>query len=414
MVSAAMRERMSDYRIGAPNGRTRYYPRFSADEFDRRQRDVREMMAEEDLDALLVHGDETNVRYLTNYHEPSAYVVIFADPAEATTLFLKLSNHVQNASEISVVEDVRLLLPDPADAVADRLGRGLGPDARVGIVGHSPRYQYSISYGHFSALDERLDQELVGATAPFTRLHRVKSEAELDRVREAARLTDRGLQALVERVEPGVREYELAAAFRTAYLEAGGDGAVSFLSSAPMTDPEPGEGVPWKTPSQRAVTAGDVINLEFGAGYWGYSTQIHRPIAVDGTPTETYEDLYDVAQASFEKMLDALRPGNTAADVHEALRPIEESQYKLYDVALHGGGSGYLPPFVGTADSNYWPGGDDPVTSGWVFEEDMVVVVQPNVVTDEERYGLQLGTTVRVGEHGAEDLHEAPVEFVRA
>lgn len=405
---------MSDYRLGADNERTRHYPRFSEREFERRRRVVREMMAEEGLDALLVHGDVTNVRYLTNYHEPSAYVTFFADPDEASTLFLKLSNHVQNAREISVVEDIRLLLPDPADAIADRLREGLAPDATVGIVGHSPRYEYSISYGHYAALDDRLDQDLVGATGPFTRVHRVKSQEELERVREAARLTDRGMDALVEHADPGVREYELAAAFRSAYLEAGGESAVSFLSSAPMTDPDPGEGVPWKTPSGRTVGAGDVVNLEFGAGYWGYSTQIHRPIAVGGAPTATYRDLFEVAEAAYENVIDALRPGNTAADVHEALRPIETSEYKLYDVALHGGGSGYHPPFVGTADSNYWPGGEDPVTADWEFEEDMVVVVQPNVVTEAERYGLQFGTTVRIGEHGAENLHDFPAEFVRA
>ncbi|MFB6129870.1 MAG: M24 family metallopeptidase [Salinigranum sp.] len=405
---------MSDYRLGVENSRTEHYPRFSEAEFERRWGAMRETMREEGLDVLLVHGDSTNVRYLTNYYRPESYVLFFADPDEPTTLFTKLSNHVQNVREISVVEDIRLLLPDPAAKIADRIREALGDGGTVGIVGHSPRYDYSISYGHYRALDERLAQDLVGATAAFTAVHRVKSDEEIDRIREAARLTDLGLSALVDRVEPGVREYELAAAFKSAYLAEGGETAVSFLSSAPMTDPEMGVGMPWKRPSDRKIEEGDVVNMEFGAGYWGYSTQIHRSIAVGRDPSPRYRELFDVAAEAYENVLDAIEPGNTARDVADALRPIEESPHKLYDVALHGGGNGYVPPFVGTADSTYWPGGDDPITADWTFEENQVLVVQPNVVTEDERHGLQFGTTVVVTDGGAENLHEFPAEFVRA
>lgn len=168
---------------------------------------------------------------------------------------------MQNASEISVVDDLRLLLPDPPAKIVDRIRGSVPADGTVGVVGHSPRYDYSIPYGHYRALDDALSQEFVGATDAFTRLQAVKSDEEIERVERAAELTDDGLEAVVERVEEGVMEAELAAAFRHAYHREGGESAVSFLSSAPMTDPEPDEGVVWKVPSQRPIEVGDVVNL---------------------------------------------------------------------------------------------------------------------------------------------------------
>jgi len=40
------------------------------------------------------------------------------------------------------------------------------------------------------------------------------------------------------------------------------------------------------------------------------------------------------------------------------------------------------------------------------------VVVQPNVVKDDERMGLQVGETLRVTKAGVERLHDYPMEFI--
>ena len=42
----------------------------------------------------------------------------------------------------------------------------------------------------------------------------------------------------------------------------------------------------------------------------------------------------------------------------------------------------------------------------------MVVVVQPNVVTYDERMGLQVGETLRITRTGVERLHDYPMRFV--
>lgn len=386
---------------------------------ERRYEATRAMMRDRGVDALVVYGDagfaQANVRWLTNY-APSyvTYLVFFQDEAEPSLLLCGLSNHLQYVREVSEADAVDVLLPNPPSKVVDRLRAGGVDGGTVGIVGHSPRYALSIPHPHYETLTADLDAVLVDATAGFEALLAVKSESELDRIRRAAALTDRALEALRDAIKPGVRETDLRDALTRTYLESGGAHGMAFITAAPMADAEPGEGLPWHRPSGRQVERGDVVTTEMSASYRGYRSQVHRAFAVGQSPTAEYEALWDVAAATYESMLAAIEPGATATDVHRALEPIEASPYKLYDVALHGYGSGYHPPFVGTSASNYWPGGEDPVTAGWTFETDQVVVVQPNVVTADERCGLQLGSAVVVRDGGPEVLQAFPVAFEEA
>lgn len=408
---------MPEYRLAEPNSRSDHYRRFPTEEYDRRWRDCRALMGREGYDAIVVHGNAgfqtVTLEYLTNYEPPFAtYLVAFAEPDLEPTLFVGVSNHLQYVREVSVVDDLELLLHDPGHKLVRRLREGGAGSGRVGLVGFDPRYGLGMPYRHHRALADGLDAELVDATAPFVELTSTKSELELERVRAAATHLDRGMEALAEAARPGASEIELRDAFASAVAHEDGGLNNAFISSAPMDGAGPGEPLAWKSrPSKRVLEAGDVVTTETSASWGGYESQIHRPYAVAGPPTDEYRAMFELAREVVESMVDVLRPGRTAADVHAALEPIEAAEYTLYDVALHGYGNGYLHPFVGTADSNYWPGADDPVTADWTFERGQVMVVQPNVTTPDERRSIQLGTTVVVDDP-PEDLQSFPLEFV--
>lgn len=382
---------------------------------ERRRTAVREMMRERELDALLIAGDagfaQTHISYLTNYRPPFvSYFLFFADPEPDSTLFVGLSNHKQYVRESSDADQVREMLPEPMTQIGSALATA-GADERVGLVGHHPRYEQSLSYGHYDSLRQVLSGELVDVTPAFIDVVSVKSESELERIRRAASLTDRGLETIADVAEPGVRETELQDALTRTYLDTDGGPGMAFITSAPMEDAEPGEPLPWHKPSRRKIQDGDVITTEMSAEFGGYRSQVHRTFTVGCAPSQEYEDLWSVAKETYDEMLDVLVPGNTVTDLATAFEPIEASPYKLYDVGLHGYGNGYLPPFLGTDDSDYWPGIDDPVSGNWTFEEGMVIVVQPSVVTADERHGLQLGSAVVIRDGPPEVLQEYPLEI---
>jgi Xaa-Pro aminopeptidase len=403
-----------------PNDRAGFYETFPTEEFERRFGRVRELLTKNDLDVLLVHGgaglDQTHIKYLTGYAPMyTTDLLMFRSPAEQPTVFVGISNHPQHAQEAStdLIKDIRLLLPDPPAPIIDRLHEASLDDDRIGLVGTDPRYNATIPHEYHKRLQSALGVDLLDITGDFLELQSVASDLELERVRTAAEITDAGIRVMREQAEPGVTEAKLGAILESTYLEHGGTSTVTFLTAAPMIGAGPGAPLPWKTPSSRTLQSGDVITTELGAASHGYSSQVHRPYTVDADPTNIYRDLFEVALEAYENAFDALRPGATTAELHDALAPIEESPFKLYDVGVHGYGIGYRPPFIGTNPSNYWPGGRDPLTERWTFSENEVVAIQPNVATEDERHGLQLGTTVVVRDGRPEDLHNQPVAFER-
>lgn len=408
---------MDRFRRGASNRRSELYTRFPDEEIDRRWDNLNDLMDREGLDAVVIHGEggfhQPFIHYLTDYKPPFlTYFVAFADPEEPPTLFIGLSNHLQYVREVSTVEDVRLSVHDPGGKLADRLEAGVGDGAQVGLVGLDPRYNAGMPYAHREALRAGLNVALTNVTGAMTRLVARHSDRELERVRRAGRALDDAMAALAERGEPGLDEGQLRSLLSKGADHEGGGTGVVFLSTAPMVGADPGEPLPWKaTPADRALSSGDVVTTEVAAHHHGYATQLHRPFAVDAEPTATYRDLFDVARDAYRGMVDAIQPGNGPSDVHDAMSPVEQSPFKSYDVSLHGYGRGYLHPFVGTQRSNYWPGAPDRLTEAWTFEQGEVLVIQPNVVTEDERAGLQLGTTLVVTEGGHENLQEHPVQF---
>jgi Xaa-Pro aminopeptidase len=268
----------------------------------------------------------------------------------------------------------------------------------IGYVGEIPVQSY------LSWQRELPGCEFSDITAAFQRLRLVKSAEEIDWLRKGAALTDAALENLIANVKPGMREYELGALVESVALAQGGLPHLCYLSSAPQA----GHGVcvPRQNLSHRVLQKGDVINTEISVSYWGYSGQAHRPLFLQAQPTELYRWLWDAALESYRQCLSRLKPGATSEDVLDAADVIAERGFTVNDAFLHGFGIGLLPPSIGTRQ----------VKRGiprppFRFEENMCVVVQPNVVTHDEHAGVQLGNLVRITRDGAECLHRLPLQY---
>ena len=397
------------------------YPRFSESEFDRRRTAVRETMREAEVDALVMYGNsgiarryQANIHYLANYldHHHN-YLVFFADPAEPSQLLIGLESHVPTAVAWSEIDDVVDGGIDPAATVVDRIEGTAAADGTVGLVGPRASHGITLPHAHHETIDAGLDADLVDFSAAYEDVRVEKSEEEIEWLTRAAEHTDTATRALEEALEPGITEMELKAAVEESYLEDGGDRYITFVSSTPMDDPEPGKCLHWKQASNRTIREGDVVNTELGAGYWGYTGQTQRTFAVGAEPPERYRDLHDVAERTYENVLDVLEPGNTTEDILHAAEPLVESPYTIYDALVHGFGVDIVPPTIGRADVEAAKDGDYGGENPTELREGMAIVVQPNPITTDERYGVQAGDLVVVRSDGPEVIQEHPLEFVR-
>ncbi len=376
------------------------YPTFSEAELGRRHQAVRERMAAQDLAAILVYGAgrTAEVGYLSGWPGSRESFLLF--PLEgAPCLLVQLYNHVPNARRTAALADVRWAgepglpaLDTVAAALAERgLDRG-----RIGIVGALP-------WTYARRLAERLPAVAWEEFRAIRELRMIKSAEELARYRAAARLTDLAMAALERETRPGLREFELGAIVEHAIGRAGGQPGIHFMATTPMRDPR--VGVPGQILSTRVLEKGDVLITEITADYWGYGGQIHRSYAIGEEPTEAYRRLHDVCLEAYERILAVLRDGATVGAALDAAEVIHERGYTIYDDLLHG--AGQLPPIFQTRRT-----ARGRIDERFVFREDMVVTLQPNVVTPDERMGMQIGETVRITKTGTERLHGYPMRFV--
>jgi Xaa-Pro aminopeptidase len=86
---------------------------------------------------------------------------------------------------------------------------------------------------------------------------------------------------------------------------------------------------------------------------------------------------------------------------------IEDHGFTTYDDLVHGYGGGYLAPVLGSSSRA------NDVVPDVVLEENMMLVVQPNVVTTDHRAGVQTGECLVVGAEGPRRLHSAPRGVLR-
>ena len=370
---------------------TALYPRFSDGEMARRRAALEAVMTEHGVAHLLVYGANrfgSAVGWLTRWPVTREALVVVT-PGERDALFVDFYNHVPNARRIATEADVRPAAPlGIATAVEELRARGAA-GARVGLIG---------PLGHRGhARLTALAGELVDLDAAYTRLRLRKSAEEIEWLRAGCELTDRAVLALRDGARPGLDERELGALVEGAYVARGGTTHIHYFAATSMAAPE--MAVPAQWPSTRRLEAGDALTCEISASWWDHPGQLLRTFAVGAEPAPLYRELHAAADAALDAVLGVLRPGATAADVVAAARVIEDAGFTTRDDLLHGFVGGYLPPVVGSPSRQIAPVPD------FTFAAGMTVVVQPNVVTPDERAGVQTGELVLIGEDGPERLH---------
>jgi Xaa-Pro aminopeptidase len=298
---------------------------------------------------------------------------------------------------MAVVEHVEWGGTDSATTVAGDLRRRAV--RRVGLVGAIP-YQ---AHGRLARALPGVD--LVDLTPAFRRMRLVKSDEEIAWTRQGAALCDSALRALVAEARPGLREYELGSLVEHAYGRLGGSHGICFLATAPMSGG--GRIVPAQNWSRRLLCEGDAIVIELSAGVGGYTGQILRTISV-GEPPPVFAELHRVADAAYDALVAAIRPGTTASDLLAVAGMIDAAGLTVCDDVVHGYGGGYLAPVLRTPATSHAPAPDIELVPG------MMLVVQPNVVDADATLGVQTGELVLVTSDGATSLHNIARGLLRA
>ena len=373
------------------------YPRFSDAEYERRHRALQAVMEKAGVDQLLIvtdHRTGNAPQWVTGWPGTVEAYVVF-EPGEPMTMHVEWYNHFPLAKKIAQGVDVRwgehrgLAL-----TIAELKRRGA---KRIGLMG--PLVARKV---------RELEKEfaLVELDAEYVRLRLIKSEEEIDWLRIGAAFSDAGFKSLLEGTRPGLTERELGNLVERAYVGEGGTTFIHYIGVTPMASPN--LFVPPQFHSSRQVQQGDVVFCELSGVFWDYSGQVLRTFSVGADPTPLYRDLHATAEAAFDAVTKVVRHGTTMEEILQAASLIEDRGFTVCDDLMHGYGGGYFPPIVGTRSR---PAGPLPKMT---LQENMTVVVQPNVIARDRPAGVQVGELIRVTKTGFERLHQTARGFFRA
>jgi Xaa-Pro aminopeptidase len=311
-------------------------------------------------------------------------------------ILMQLFNHYPMARVMSWIKDVRWAGANTTSSVVDLVReRGL-ESKKIGLVG-------SIAYEVYVKLRERYPSAtFVDLSGRLRMLRTVRSAEEIERIRSASKLTDQSIEALAEGLREGLREDEIPAIIEPVYLKAGGYAGIHFMSSMPMRDPD--FPVPSQFHSGRRLKKGDALITEISGAYSGYSGQIHRTFSIGEGPTPEWQKMHDAAMEGFEVLSKVIKDGATTTEAEEAAEIIHRRGYSTYDDLVHG--VNQYPPIFQTKTRKRHE------SKEMVFRENMVIVIQPNLMTYDEKMGLQFGETLVVKKNGCESLNAYPREWV--
>jgi Xaa-Pro dipeptidase len=375
---------------------------FPQEEFDARLSALRARMAERDLDLLLVSGAE-NVFYLSGQQTPGYYTFqCLAVPASGEPFLVIRGLEAVNARTKSRINEIDGYADDsdPAVAVAEVLKARGWQGRRVAIDQNAWFLTINLYNRLVAVFGPLLDGS--GMVEP---VRRIKSPLEIAAIENAAIANDAGMMAGLATVRAGVTENNVAAAIMAAAVDAGSE----YFGMEPFVTSGPRSGVAHSTWVRRRIQPGDVVILETCACYNRYHAAGFRTVVVGNVPQRAL-DQYAVCQEALETAVEKLRPGNTCADVHNAVQAV---------IDRHGCTAGYRKRTgysIGVAFAPDWGEGnilslyrgvDVPLVPGMVFHV-------PITLRDYGKYTVAVSETVLVTDGRARCMGRINRDLVRA
>jgi len=338
-------------------------------------------MAEHELDAVVAAGSEYTgfegaVRYLSGFLIVHRYAyVVLPREGEPAIVFPAEARYVGEHGETWIEEQV--FAEHPGEWLAERHA-----GQQVGVYG----LDYVLAARDFAAMQHKVS--LVPFDQEFDLARALKSEAELESVRESVRINIDGFHAFREAYAPGKSAAEVLAPVEELFVERGcGRQTMNMVLVGP----------------EFAIARDDLVLGDFCipsleiAGPGGHWVEISRalgaPSAEVGRMLEAYEEYFEAAKSAF-------RPGGTAHDVHRAVsKGFTDRAYTLGHVTGHSIGMTMIEhPKIGEGIETE-------------LAENMVFSMHPHAISADGRECLYMQDTWLVTDDGGVPLADLPLRI---
>ena len=366
-------------------------------ELDRRYAKVREAMAAAELDGVVVAGSEYSgfegaVTYMSGFQivHRYAYVVVPADGDP----FVVFPAEARYVGEHGTAQVEQRFDPHPGRAIADHAKDRSW--RRIGVYG----LDYVMTVRDYRELESF---EVVPFDVEFDLARAVKSDAELESVKDSVRINRRGFELFADAYAPGRTAAEVMAAAEEYFVAEGcGRLTMNMVLTAPGRS---GVAFPEFKIARKGEVLGDFVlpSLEI-AGPGMHWVEVSRALAAEGTTlsadTAAMADAYIEYHEAAKR---AMRAGATCHDVHVAVsKGFHDRGYHLGHVTGHS---------IGMTMIEFPKIGEGVETE---LAENMVLSMHPHAIAENGEDCLYMQDTWLVTPTGGVPLADLPMGVVFA
>lgn len=351
-----------------------------------RIKELQRIIEKENLDLLLVTS-LSNVRYLSGYSGTNGLILISSHESLFLTDFRykeQASDQVKYSKIVIAERELILSLPSLSLLKPKRLKLGFE--------------QNHVSCGTYRKLKTLLPNCLLVPTENLVESISVKKDQnEIDRIKKAVSITDQVFSEILDFIKPKVKEQYLAAEIEYKFKKYG--------SSAPFFETIVASGkrsaLPHGVASSKRIEKGDLVTLDMGAVYDGYTADMTRTVVV-GKANKRQKEVYNIVLKAQKEAISKVKPKIKACDLDKVAREsIKKAGYEKYFGHGLGHGIGLLIHDNPTINP----------TSQQVLEPGMVITIEPGIYIPNWG-GVRIEDDVLITQRGYEVLTKAEKNLI--
>ncbi len=348
-------------------------------------------MREEGMDAMLLFLS-SNLLYLLGWTDSPGerFLGALITPEREAMVVPRL--YADEVATHATVGDLRIWeeQSSPFDLVA-------GLAREFGVA----RGRWAVDDGLPFAMVQRLQAAIPGCTlVPASRvmaaLRSQKELGEIERMRQAGRITEEAVTDTLAEARPGLPARDVAVAIEDRMRRKGASAVAGSIVAVGPT-----AALPHARATGEALRSGEVLLVDVGCRLQGYRSDLTRSYVLGETPAKVRR-VYAAVREAYEAARALIRPGTPLGEVDRAARDvITKAGFGPNFVHRLGHGIGLDPKEEPYAAA----GNPDPCLAGHTFS------VEPGVYFPGE-FGLRLEDVVVVTDAGNEALTELPRDLV--
>ena len=235
----------------------------------------------------------------------------------------------------------------------------------------------------------------------ISKLREIKSPGEIEFLTRAIDLSLDAHLAAMRMMRPGLFEYQVAAKMAEVHAM-GGSEAEGY---APIVGAGPNSTTLHYDKLSRKIEDGDIVVLDVGAQYAGYSADITRTLPANGKFTPRQREIYDIVLGAQNAALAAIKPGmNYCERGSKSIYKISFDYINSHGKDLHGKSLGRY--YIHGLGHDIGLDVHDPGEYCKPLEPGMVVTVEPGIYIPEENLGVRIEDDILITATGYKFLSE--------